>query len=223
MTTRVVTIDSPTTSRRPSPGFLKHLEETSKQHNALRDIVQIAVRQFDQPISAYEAAAFVNSQLEENYHPTTIRGILIELAESGKLLSRTETSAERRVRSGGLTPVGPVAALFFKPEAGEVPERTETEIVEGVVLTSAAQRVRRASKKQARRKSSKQPAGEVKSSKPTGNMETSTIDFLIEKLLQERTADLEFELAKANARAASAEAGLSELRSKLAGLSKLIG
>lgn len=217
MTTRVVTIDSPMTSRKPSPGFIKHLEETSKQHNALSDIVQIAVYQFDQPISAYEVAAFVNSQLEENYHTTTIRSILIELVASGRVISRTETNAERRVRSRGLTPSGPVAALFFRPESGVVPERTEAEIVEGVILTDTTQRVKRAKKKQSRRKQYTSSSGE------TGNLETSTIDFLIEKLLQERTADLEFELAKANARAASAEAELSELKSRLTGLSKLIG
>jgi hypothetical protein len=223
MTTRVVTIDSPTVSRKPNPGFLKHLDETSKNHNALCDIVQIAVRQFEQPVSAYEVAVFVNSQLNEKYHPTTIRGILIELAASGKLLSRTETAAERRVRSGGLTPAGPVAALFFRPETGEVPERTETEIVEGVVLTSVSQRVKREDKKQARRKSGKRPGRPAGSGKLTGSVETSTVDYLIEKLLEERTADLELELAKANGRAALAEAELSQLKSKLAGLSKLIG
>jgi hypothetical protein len=222
MTTRVVTIDSPTVSRKPNPGFLKHLDETSKQHAALADIVEMAVRQFNQPISAFEVAAFVNTQLSESYHPTTIRGILIDLAASGKLLSRTETLAERRVRSGGETPTGPVAALFFKPEAGEVPERTETEIVEGVVLTSTRQRAKRETKKAARRKVNKRPAPNTKSPKLTGTLETSAIDFLIEKLMQERTADLQLELAKANARAVIAETELAELKSKLTVLSKLV-
>lgn len=141
-----------------------------------------------QPLSVLEIAKAASIALGREMSPAYARLCLRELEASGFISSRVETDKEHLVRSNFKDVRSINARLFWAP--GEnVPERTVTEAVPGVVLSSAPGRKRGAAKS---------PKAKTKTkTKPVGRSAITTndaIDYLIEKLVDERVKDLQSKL-----------------------------
>lgn len=215
--TRAVTTQKP---RKLSAAFQRHVDQLSRTHVALRDIIEHAVLSFDQPLSVAEVTAYVNDQLDEKYDKATIRISLKELVSSGRLIGRVETMDERAIRANGQAMTSRPATLYFDGQADEVPARTVSEAVPGVVLQGPGRRpsgraLPKPTVRQARSKVAGKPGRVTKTQaretvEPTG-ADTGAIDFLIEKLVAARTQELQAELSEARARLVELEGSAGKL------------
>lgn len=181
------TNEKETTPVRTIPDKLRaRIEELRKDHVLLLDLIALSLEEASQPLTVIEATALIEQKLNKQIDPNTVRVYLQELETAGRVSSRTETSQERLVRAGGQKARALYAKLWWAP-AGEVPERTITEAVPGVLLVDVSGRP----SKPRRRK--EEPVelvdvSEISSKNPV-------IDYLIEKIVAERTSSLQEELA----------------------------
>jgi hypothetical protein len=159
-----------------------------------------------QPLSVLEITELVSRETKHAYDETYIRLALKELHGAGKVSSRKETAEERSVRGQGNISRSMRATLFWSP-AGIVPPRTVAEAVPGLTLfkpeTYTARKIYKyapSDKKQ--RKHLKAQLVEL-APVPTPIINSnSVVDYLIEKMVAERTADLQAQLDAANAKMA---------------------
>jgi hypothetical protein len=160
-----------------------------------------------QPLSVIEITELVSRETERSYDETYIRLALKELHLVGKLSSRQETVEERNIRAQGAAVRSMRAMLFWSP-AGVVPARTIAEAVPGMTLYKPeTYTARRTYKYKTKRHAlamqdaigSISTALEAQSPAAPSN---SVIDYLIEKMVAERTADLQAQLDAANAKMA---------------------
>lgn len=182
-----VTNEKETTPVRSLPDKLRtRIEEMRKDHVLFLDLMTLTLEESQQPLTVTEIAKLVEQKLNKQIDPNTVRTYLIELHEAGRVSSRTETSQERAVRAGGQKARALHAKLWWAP-AGEVPERTITEAVPGVLLVDV---------------SGRRPKGKRKKEDQVELVDVSqavsnnpVIDYLIEKIVAERTSSLQEELA----------------------------
>ena len=181
------TNEKETTPVRTIPDKLRtRIEELRKDHALLLDLIALSLEENTQPLTVTEVAALIEQKLNKRIDPNTVRVYLQELHTAGRVSSRIETSAERLVRAGGQKARALHAKLWWAP-AGEVPERTITEAVPGVLLVDVSGR-----RPKGKRKKEDQ-VELVDVSQVTSN--NPVIDYLIEKIVAERTSSLQEELA----------------------------
>ncbi len=174
----------------------KALAELDAQRTTARkqflDTIVLVLKTSDQPLSAVEVAAWASQKLGRYCDPNTVRLALKELAAAGLTSHRTETMEERKIRAGGGQARSLPAQLHWAP-AGTVPARTVTEAIDGVRLRSDY--TPRRSKK-AVKAIEASPVELIEVSPLTDSLQPNPmIDYLIEKMVAARTADLEKELA----------------------------
>jgi hypothetical protein len=162
------------------------IEELRKDHALLLDLMTLTLEESEQPLTVTEITKLVEQKLGKQIDPNTIRTYLQELHAAGRVSCRTETSQERVIRAGGEKARALHAKLWWAP-AGEVPERTITEAVPGVLLVDVSGR-----RPKGKRKKEDQ-VELVDISQATSN--NPVIDYLIEKIVAERTSSLQEELA----------------------------
>jgi hypothetical protein len=168
------------------------------------DIVLLAIDSSSQPLTAKELCAMLTREFGRGYHDSSVRTALNELVEQGKVFSRSETREERTVRAGGAK-VRALAATLYSTNS-VVPTRTLTEAVPGIRLVDESgipwsktqkptSRPRPWSKKKSQR-----DAVEFTETTPavSAGMETNEmIDYLIGKIVAEKTAEIQKELDSA--------------------------
>jgi hypothetical protein len=160
-----------------------------------------------QPLSVLEITELVSRETKRPYDETYIRLALKELLGAGKVSSRKETAEERAVRGGGADSGTGArsmrAALFWSP-AGIVPPRTVAEAVSGLTLFKpeqfTARKIYKYSTKKVQREYLDAQLNSVAPVPPTNS--NAVVDYLIEKMVTERTAEIQSQLDAANAKLA---------------------
>lgn len=161
-----------------------------------KDLSLATVYEYDEPLSIAEITAHINNTLGTSFSDPHIRYSLEELLKSGDVLMRVETPEERRLRGNGVEPtMNKLAKMFFKRGVG-VPHRKTVELVPGVVLKGPSS----PREKYKPRLGNPTPTPAVSQNLKSSALDNSALDFLIEKLVAERTADLQKKLDEANAK-----------------------
>lgn len=161
-----------------------------------------------QPLTVAEFTILVNRELGRHYDKSTLRLALNELVAEKRAVMRTETLAERFLRSSEKAVPGTPSAYYFSTVAGAAipPARTVAIAVEGVDLSQAVSH-RNFTKKRGRPVGSKN-RNTIAAAKTADA--SSTVELLIEQLVAERTRNIQAELDDANAK-------LAQLKKLLAG------
>jgi len=175
-----------------NPGFRAFLELRHSEATTLQDLTAAAVYEHEQPMTIVEIVAYLNKELGTSYSEQRIRYGLDALVKDGKLITRNETQEERKLRANGATPSSKLAVLYYRPNSKGVPARTKVEVVPGVILKGV-------DSPRAPYKKSPRASKEVRTAPAvmTG-LDQSALDFLIEKIVHERTAELRRQLDEAN-------------------------
>lgn len=198
--TKVITVTIQN-SHKIGEGLKNLLEHRIEQHIQLRDFVALVLEDQTQPLTVAEFTILVNRELNRNYDKSTFRLILNELVEQGRAVVRTETLAERALRSEGRSVPGVPSAIYFSAAAGvhTPPARSVAIVVPGSELQSPYGRPRKAKKRGRPLGSKNRPTIQA----PTKPVDAaSTLELLIEQLVAERTRDLQTKLDDANAKLA---------------------
>ncbi|NDE46892.1 MAG: hypothetical protein EB006_12740 [Betaproteobacteria bacterium] len=173
--------------RRKLPEKLRsHIEQLQKDHELLLDLVAIILEESEQPLTVIEITRLIEIKLNKTIDSNSVRVYLQKLCDANRVSCRIETSQERSVRAAGSKVRALHATLWWAP-AGEVPERTITEAVPGIILSD---------------KSGRQPGSKNKKSVELVEVvseeqisKNPVIDYLIDKIVSERTSSLQEELA----------------------------
>jgi hypothetical protein len=180
--------------RRSLPEKLRrHIEQAKSDKVLLVDLIAIILEESAQPLTTIEIAKLIETKLGKSLDVNQVRLYLLELNKQGRISNRAETQQERVVRANGLKVRALQAILWWAP-AGEVPERTITEAVPGIILTDTSGRkpgVRNSKNRKIIKQEITQSNEELSKS--------PVIDYLIEKLVAERTSSLQEELAATKA------------------------
>jgi hypothetical protein len=139
-----------------------------------------------------EIVEYLNSKAEgKTYRDVTLRPYVIQLVRMGKAFSRLEEPTERQVRAGGGVFRKSVSATLYST-SNPVPARTVTEVVPGVILVE----VQPWSKKKKQKQSIEVELIEVDEPRPfhPGSTNNDMVDYLIQKIVAERTAEIQKEL-----------------------------
>lgn len=189
--------------RRQLPEKLRsHIEQLKKDHVLLLDLIALILEESDQPLTVKEVTRLIEIKLNKTIDSNTVRLHLQQLENDNKVSFRVETSHERSVRAAGQKVRALHATLWWAP-AGEVPERTISEAVPGIILVDKSGR---------RSKAKAKTSVDVEEVEvPNYTPANPVIDYLIEKLVAERTSSLQEELA-------AARAELTRLQSKIRNL-----
>ena len=191
--TRSVTGDGASTSVRRgnpnNPAFLKMQMLRNDAATTLRDLTLAAVAEHAQPLTVTEITAFLNQELGTDYNEPRVRYGVEALVAENKLFTRTETTEERQLRGNGAKVTLNKPATLYSTYS-VVPPRTVCEVIPGVVLKGVdGPRPRKP-------KAEVETTKSVKTRTPTSD--NSALDFLIEKLVAERTQSLQKQLDEAN-------------------------
>lgn len=175
---------------------------------SIRTLVLAAVYEYDEPLSVIEVTSHINNTLGKELSEQVAKYHLDFLVKAGDILMRKERPDERLVRANGkLVTMNKPANMYFRKGIG-VPHRTTPILVPGVALRgpgdSLAVRVARqtkANKAYEKAKGAFLPTQEaLGTSRPTPDL--AALDFMIEKLVSERTAELQKKLDEANSKLA---------------------
>jgi hypothetical protein len=158
-----------------------------------------------QPLTATEITEAVSRKLDKAFTENPIRLVLGELNSLRTISSRVETHRERVTRANDENVRSSRAALYWAPYAdGIVPERTMTEVIPGLILfqkelypkrsvsNAATKKKRREEAKRAyKNKKAKTLSREAYSiTNDATTVSNPVIDYLIEKIVTEKTAEL---------------------------------
>lgn len=162
----------------------------------LRKLVLAAVYEYDEPLSVVEITHHINNTLGTEFDEALVRYNLEALVKEGDVLMRQERPDERLLRANGVKPtMNKLAHMFFRKGVG-IPHRTTVELVPGVILKGPSSP-----------RAPKSPSSKVFNPKattaqalgtPRPSSDVAALDFLIEKLVAERTAELQKKLDEAN-------------------------
>jgi hypothetical protein len=169
----------------------------------LRKLVLAAVYEYNEPISVLEVTAHINNAFPGilNYSDALVRYNLEALLKEGDILMRQETLEERTIRANGVpVTMNKPAHMFFRKGIG-IPYRKSAELVPGVKLKGQGSHARRPKAPSTKAFNPKATAEEVLGTpRPSGDM--AALDFMIEKLVAERTAEIQKKLDDANSKLA---------------------
>ena len=180
--------------------------DTTKVNTSVNNAVYQVLTHSTQPLSVIEIAEAASRFANRSFGEMHVRTELKTLVEKRLVSGRKETREEQLIRADGARMPNIPATLYWAP-AGPVPARTVAEAVPGVKLFSDSGTVARKvykypTKKHARKMYEAEHEVELvdvsPAVTPTGSNEV--IDYLIEKMVAERTADLQRQLDEANAR-----------------------
>ena len=178
---------------------------------SIRTLTLAAVYEYDEPLSVIEVTSHINNTLDLEYSQQTVKYSLDSLVKAGDVLMRKERPDERLVRANGkLVTMNKPANIYFRKGIG-IPHRSTPILVPGVALRgpgdsiSATKRGRTKAQRQESRAKAKSPAflpiQEVTGT-PRPAPDLAALDFMIEKLVSERTAELQKKLDEANSKIA---------------------
>lgn len=169
----------------------------------VRDLAVAAVYEYNEPLSVLEITAHINNAFAGvmTYSDAIVRYNLEALVKAGDILMRQESLEERQVRANGVpVTMNKPAFMFFRKGIG-VPYRKSVELVPGVTLKGQGSYPRNKKSPSTKAFNPKATAEETLGTpRPTADM--AALDFMIEKLVAERTAELQKKLDDANSKLA---------------------
>jgi hypothetical protein len=160
-----------------------------------------------QPMSVIEIAEAASRYSGRPFGEMHIRTQLKDLVEKRLVSGRKETREEHILRADGERMSTILATLYWAP-AGPVPTRTVVEVVPGVKLYSEtgtpARKVYKYPTKKVQRQHLDAQLVETQlvDVTPMPTSSNQVVDYLIEKMVAERTADIQAQLDAANAKLA---------------------
>ena len=169
------------------------------QKQTFNDVVELMLTESTQPLSITEIAELASRKLSKAYDETTVRFAINELIAENRITYRVESKQERAVRSDNPTlATRSICAKLYWAPVQEVPARTVTEVVPGFRLFGENNQIHR------KRYVGKRRIKELErvESTPVASNSNAVVDYLIEKMVAERTADLQAQLDAANAKMA---------------------
>lgn len=189
-------VASPTRTRgnANNEGFKRWLEIRHSQQLSLQDIILVALEELDQPVSTQEMQHYLKSEGNIDLVDYRVKYALDQLVSAGKASVHLEDDNERTLRANGV-PVTPKPAYLFNAGPTARP-RTVASVVDGYQLFDPRTLKGRPKNKTVTPGVAPRPTA----STPTAGNEA--LDFLIEKLVAERTKDLQAQLDEANAKLA---------------------
>lgn len=158
-----------------------------------------------QPMSVIEIAEAASRHAGRPFGEMHVRTQLKDLMHKRLISGRKETREEHILRADGQRMSTILATLYWAP-AGPVPARTVCEVVPGLKLysetgTPARKVYRYSTTKKAQRQHLKAQLVEL-TPVPVDSSSNSVVDYLIEKMVAERTAEIQAQLDAANAKLA---------------------
>jgi hypothetical protein len=163
-----------------------------------------------QPLSVIEIAEAASRYAGRAFGEMHVRTELKVLLEKRLISGRKETREEQLVRADGTRLPNVPATLYWAP-AGPVPARTVAEAVPGVKLYSEtgtpARKVYKYPTKKVQRQHLQSQLVETQlvDVTPAPTSSNQVVDYLIEKMVAERTAEIQAKLDAANAKLAKLE------------------
>lgn len=160
-----------------------------------------------QPMSVIEIAEAASRYSGRPFGEMHVRTQLKDLIEKRLVSGRKETREEHILRADGERMSTILATLYWAP-AGPVPARTVVEVVPGVKLYSEtgtpARKVYKYPTKKVQREHLQAQLVETQlvDVTPIPTSSNQVVDYLIEKMVTERTADIQAQLDAANAKLA---------------------
>jgi len=160
-----------------------------------------------QPMSVIEIAEAASRYSGRPFGEMHVRTQLKDLIEKRLVSGRKETREEHILRADGERMSTILATLYWAP-AGPVPARTVVEVVPGVKLYSEtgtpARKVYKYPTKKVQREHLQAQLVETQlvDVTPMPTNSNQVVDYLIEKMVAERTADIQAQLDAANAKLA---------------------
>ena len=155
-----------------------HVKEEPVSLSSAQRKIMDALGKFSEPLTTAELAACMNLKNSSNVRPT-----ILELMKLGLVFVREETAEERSARAGG-RPVRRGMAAYLHSTSSPVPSRSTAELVPGVTFIDRAGIPWTKTKKE--KKQSSLPT--------TDASQGQMIDYLVQKIVDERTAEIQKEL-----------------------------
>lgn len=172
------------------PRLREHIQQKQRDAATFREIVLMTIEDIGFPAAAVEITAHLNKELDKDYSLERVRYALNSLLASGKIFSRQETHAERSLRFvDGRKAMGHYAELYSLQNP--VPTRTQAP-VPGTEMTGPL-------KKRGPNKNKKRYVAAPVENQGMQSTQQA-LDFLIGKLVDERTVELQARLNEANAK-----------------------
>jgi hypothetical protein len=179
-----------------NPGFKKFLADRHVEQLNLQDIILVALEELQQPVSTLEMQHYLKAEGNIDIISHRVKYALDQLVASQKASAHLESVEERKLRADGAHVTSKSAYLF---NSGSAPRtRTVASVVAGYKLFDVGAGAK--SRAGRPRKSAAKPIGAPDIDR-TSN-QGSAIDYLIEKIVAERTKDLQAQLNEANAKLA---------------------
>lgn len=177
-----------------NPGFKQYLETRHSEQLSLQDLILVALEEIHQPVSTGEMQAYLRAEGGIDIKDYRVKYALDQLVTSGKAAMHLEDEAERTLRANGV-PTTPRPAHLYN--SGSAPRhRTVAVVVEGYSLFDPRTLKGRPKKKTAAK--AKAVATRQAAPTPPVTEQANAIDYLIEKIVAERTRDLQAQLDEAN-------------------------
>jgi hypothetical protein len=182
-----------------NPGFKKWIAARHSDQLNLQDIILVALEELQQPVSTLEMQRYLKDEGNIEIVSHRVKYALDQLVASRKVSSHLESVEERKLRADGAHVTSKSAYLF---NSGPTPRpRTVVQVVAGYRIFDVAEG--------AKSRAGKPRKAKVNTTKPIGAPDVSrsplqgeAIDYLIEKIVSERTRDLQAQLNEANAKLA---------------------
>jgi hypothetical protein len=174
---------------------------TATSRKTFNDEIELILTQSTQPLSITEIAELASRRLNKAYDETTIRFAINELVDENRITYRVETKQERAVRSDNPTlATRSVCAKLYWAPVQEVPARTVTEVVPGFRLFGENNQIHRKRYVGKRKLKRSLKEVELEDVSPAPSNSNAVVDYLIEKMVSERTAEIQAQLDAANAK-----------------------
>ena len=179
---------------------------TTNVNTSVNNAVYQVLTHSTQPLSVIEIAEAASRFANRSFGEMHVRTELKTLAEKRLVSGRKETREEQLIRADGARMPNIPATLYWAP-AGPVPARTVAEAVPGVKLFSdsgtVARKVYKYPTKKIQRKHLDDQLVELTPvTTASASNSNSVVDYLIEKMVAERTAEIQSQLDAANAKLA---------------------
>ena len=158
-----------------------HVKEEPVSLSSAQSKIMNALGKFSEPLTTAEIAACLNLKHSSNVRPT-----ILELMKLGLIFVREETAEERSSRAGG-KPVRRGMAAYLYSTSNPVPSRSASELVPGVIFVDRPGIPWTKTKKENREK-------KQSSLLTTDAAQGQMIDYLVQKIVDERTAEIQKEL-----------------------------
>ena len=137
--TKTTTTTETTVTRTPEERIAplrEHHEQRRQEHKELVERVLLEIQTQPVPVTVRELETIINRDDKTDWEVTTIRSVLKELEEAGRVVKRVETQDEARVRGGGQLPKA-TRPFLFASAPGSVPTRTR--LPDGIDTLRSAQ------------------------------------------------------------------------------------